>query len=129
VTRLWTAWTDGSSGWRGFGWRLLGFLILDVLFCGLVAWTLQGTRIAGVDDSEAYIQAEHELEARELCGLVLSSAGPVLVEAGNTGRSTGELAREACELDAVAAPFLRLLESGVGEQLEVAKFEALEVLR
>jgi hypothetical protein len=95
----------------------------------LLAWTPWGVQVWGVADSAAYIQAEHELEARQLCALVLSSSGPIMVESGNTGRDTGELAREACERDAVAAPFLRLLESGVGEQLEVAKFEALEVLR
>jgi hypothetical protein len=107
--------------------RALALILLALI--SLLAWTPRGTRIAGADDSEAYIQAEHELEARELCALVLSSSGPIMVESGNTGRGTGELAREACELDAVAAPFLRLLESGFGEQLEAAKVEALEVLR
>jgi hypothetical protein len=51
----------------------------------LLAWTPRGELIWGVADSEAYIRAEHALEARELCGLVMSHAGPVVVESGNTG--------------------------------------------
>jgi hypothetical protein len=47
----------------------------------------------------------------------------------NTGRSRAEIARGLCECEAVAAPFQRLLESGVGERIERAKGEALEVLR
>ncbi len=99
------------------------------LALSLLAWTPHGERIVGVDDSGAYIRAEHALEARELCGLVLSHAGPVVVEAGNTGRAAADVARGLCECQAVLAPFLRLLESGVGERIERAKAEALEVIR
>jgi len=99
------------------------------LALSFLAWTPAGTHIAGVDDSEAYIRAEHALEARQLCGLALSHAGPVVVEAGNTGQSAADVARRLCECEAVAAPFLRLLESGFGERIEAAKTEALEVLR
>lgn len=95
----------------------------------LLAWTPHGTSIWGVDDSEAYVRAEHAYEARALCTLVLSSTAPVLTRSGNTGAEPVGIAHRLCEHDAVAAPFLRLLESGLGAQLEAAKAQALEAIR